>query len=73
MVINVATGKYLPNPTAADLIDFDSHLATLPTILSNRYEEAFIPVEMANGVFTSTYFHLPKSSGVHRTGGMISS
>lgn len=56
MVINVPTGFHHPNPTAADLIGFDRILATLPTILSNRYEGALMPVEMANGVASlSTY------------------
>jgi hypothetical protein len=56
MVINVPTGQHRPNPTAADLIGFDRILATLPTILSNRYEGALMPVEMANGVASlSTY------------------
>lgn len=56
MVLNVPTGQHLPDPTAADLIGFDRILATLPTILSNRYEGALMPVEMANGVASlSTY------------------
>lgn len=56
MVLNVPTGPHKPNPTAADLIGFDRILATLPTILSNRYEGALMPVEMANGVASlSTY------------------
>jgi hypothetical protein len=56
MVINVPTGSHRPNPTAADLIGFDRILATLPSILSNRYEGPLMPVEMANGVASlSTY------------------
>jgi len=56
MVINVPTGAHRPNATLGDLIGFDRILATLPTILSNRYEGALMPVEMANGVASlSTY------------------
>lgn len=56
MVINIPTGPHRPNPTTADLIGFDRILATLPTILSSRYEGALMPVEMANGVASlSTY------------------
>jgi len=56
MVINVPTGPHRPSPMVADLIGFDRILATLPTILSNRYEGALMPVEMANGVASlSTY------------------
>jgi hypothetical protein len=56
MIINVPTGLHRPNPTFTDLIGFDHIVATLPTILSNRYEGALMPVEMANGVASlSTY------------------
>lgn len=56
MVINIPTGAHRPDPSAADLLGFDRILATLPTILSNRYEGALMPVEMANGVASlSTY------------------
>jgi hypothetical protein len=56
MVLNIPTGPYCPNPTATDLVGFDRILATLPTILSNRFEGALMPVEMANGVASlSTY------------------
>lgn len=56
MVLNVATGPYHPDPKIKDLIGFDRILATLPTILSNRFEGALMPVEIANGIASlSTY------------------
>lgn len=56
MILNVATGPYRPNPKIEDLIGFDRILATLPTILSNRFEGALMPVEIANGIASlSTY------------------
>lgn len=50
MVINITTGSFRSSPSATELIGFDRILATLPTILSNRFEGALLPVEMANGV-----------------------
>lgn len=56
MVLNIPTGQFHPNPTTADLVGFDRIVATLPKILSNRYEGALMPVELANGVASlSTY------------------
>jgi hypothetical protein len=56
MVLNVPTGHHKPNATCTDLIGFDRILATLPSLLSNRYEGALMPVEMANGIASlSTY------------------
>jgi rRNA maturation protein Nop10 len=56
MVLNVPTGEFEPNPALSDLVGFDRILATLPKILSNRYEGALMPVELANGVASlSTY------------------
>lgn len=56
MVINVPTGQHMPNPVIGDLIGFDRIIATLPTLLSNRYEGALMPIELANGVASlSTY------------------
>jgi hypothetical protein len=57
MVLNVPIGLHQPDPTFADLIGFDRILSTLPSLLSNRYEGALMPVEMANGVASlSIYF-----------------
>ena len=56
MVINIPTGRYVANPSYNDLIGADKIFATLPTILSARYEGALLPVELANGVASlSTY------------------
>lgn len=56
MVLNIPTGKYLQNPKLADLIGTQRIFATLPTILSNRYEGALLPIELANDVASlSTY------------------
>jgi hypothetical protein len=56
MVLNVPTGEFKPNPSLSNLVGFERILATLPKILSNRYEGALMPVELANGVASlSTY------------------
>jgi hypothetical protein len=47
---------FIHNPTATSLIGFDRIIATLPNILSSRYENALLPVELANSVASlSTY------------------
>jgi hypothetical protein len=56
MVLNIPTGEYVQNPQRANLLGFDRICATLPTILSNRYEGALLPIQLANGVASlSTY------------------
>lgn len=53
MVINVPTGNYNPDPTrpiAGDIIGLDRILATLPDLLSHKFEGALFPIELANGV-----------------------
>jgi hypothetical protein len=53
MVTNVPTGKYDPSsnfPAASDLVGIDRILATLPTIVSHKFEGALFPIELANGV-----------------------
>lgn len=59
MVISIPTGEigeHVENPKLSNLIGFEKIFATLPTILSNRYEGALLPVELANGVASlSTY------------------
>ncbi len=60
MVLNIPTGAYNREPTLADLIGADRILATLPQILSNRYEGALLPIELAHGVASlSTYPSAP--------------
>jgi hypothetical protein len=59
MVLNVPTGErgeFVKNPDIGKLIAFDKIIATLPKILSNRYEGALLPIELANGIASlSTY------------------
>ncbi len=59
MVLNIPTGKrgeYVENPDVNHLIGIKKFIATLPDILSNRYEGALLPIELANGVASlSTY------------------
>jgi hypothetical protein len=56
MVLNVPTGGHKKNPKYEDLIGANRIFATLPKILSNRFEGALLPVELANGIASlSTY------------------
>ena len=59
MVINIPTGEsgeFVENPSISNLIGIDNIIATLPKILSNRYEGALLPIELANGIASlSTY------------------
>ena len=56
MVLNIPTGSLIPDPKTSDLIGLERILATLPDILSNRYEGALLPIELAHGVASlSTY------------------
>ncbi len=53
MVLNVPTGEYDPAssfPEASDLIGLPRILATLPSIVSHKFEGALFPVELANGI-----------------------
>jgi len=59
MVINIPTGErgeFVENPAIGNLIGIKNIIKTLPNILSNRYEGALLPIELANGVASlSTY------------------
>ncbi|MBA7688420.1 hypothetical protein ES703_96900 [subsurface metagenome] len=59
MVINVPTGErgeFVENPSISNLIAIDNIAITLPSILSNRFEGALLPIELANGIASlSTY------------------
>lgn len=56
MVLNIPTGDFVKDPFVSDLIGADRIFATIPTILSNRYEGALVPIELANGIASlSTY------------------
>ena len=53
MVLNVPTGRYDPAggfPTATDLIGLPRILATLPSLVSHKFEGALFPIELANGI-----------------------
>ncbi len=55
-VLNIPTGDFVRNPSLADLIGADRIFATLPKILSSRFEDALLPVELAHDVASlSTY------------------
>lgn len=55
-ILNIPTGLYVKNPKLSDLIGVSQILATLPSILSARYENALLPVELAHSVASlSTY------------------
>lgn len=52
-VLSVPTGNYCERgdfPTAADLIGLDRILATLPGLVSRRFEGGLYPIELANGI-----------------------
>lgn len=53
MVLNVPTGNYNPAgsfPTTGDLIGLPRILATLPGLVSHKFEGALFPIELANGI-----------------------
>lgn len=53
MVLNVPTGEYVDRgdfPTASDLIGLRRILATLPSLISHKFEGALFPIELANGI-----------------------
>ena len=49
-VLTIPTGEYKDNKTLDDLIGVKRILATIPNILSYKYENALVPIELANGV-----------------------
>lgn len=55
-VLSVPTGEFTEEADLSNLIGLKNIFATLPTILSNRFEGALLPVELANGIASlSTY------------------
>jgi len=54
MVLSIPPGEYVEKadfPTQpSDLIGFNRIIATLPTLLSHRYEGGLLPIELANGI-----------------------
>jgi hypothetical protein len=60
MVLNIPTGNYVEVPTYSDLIGANKIFSTLPKILSNRYEGALLPIELAHSIASlSTYPSAP--------------
>lgn len=56
MILNIPTGPLNPAPKFDDLIGAADIFATIPTVLSNRFEGALLPIELAHGVASlSTY------------------
>lgn len=56
LVLNIPTGEFNANPSIKDLIGYERIVATLPYIISNRYEGALLPIELAHGIVSlSTY------------------
>jgi len=54
--INEAMGSFMIRPEADSLICFDRILATLSKILSSKFENGLMPIELANSVASlSTY------------------
>ncbi|KFJ42654.1 hypothetical protein IBE48_01595 [Francisella philomiragia] len=52
-VLSIPTGDYNPSkdfPTKEDLIGLDRILATLPSLISRKFEGALYPIELANGI-----------------------
>lgn len=53
LVLSVPTGAYNKSdnfPKADDLIGLNRILATLPSLVSRRFESALFPIELANGI-----------------------
>ena len=53
LVLNVPTGAYDPSgefPRSDDLIGLGRILATIPSLISRKYEGALYPIELANGI-----------------------
>jgi hypothetical protein len=56
MVLSIPTGEYVEDPTLSNLIGAERIFATLPTVLSSRFEGALLPIELAHDVASlSTY------------------
>jgi len=53
MVLSIPTGNYNENgnfPQASELIGLNRILATIPTLVSRRFEGGLYPIELANGI-----------------------
>ena len=53
LVLNIPTGEYCDDssfPTIQNIIGIDRIMATLPSLISRKFEGALFPIELANGV-----------------------
>lgn len=53
LVLSIPTGRYDPSgtfPRPSDLVGLHRILATLPSIVSRKFEGALYPIELANGI-----------------------
>ena len=67
MVLNVTTGEYLDDvsmPTREQLIGLSRIIATLPSLVSHKFEGALFPVELANGIASMSSY--PSASILQR-------
>lgn len=67
MVLNVPTGEYIDDvsmPTKSQLIGLQRIIATLPSLVSHKFEGALFPVELANGIASMSSY--PSASILQR-------
>lgn len=53
MVLNIPTGNYIDDadfPNPENLIGLEKILATIPSLVSSKFEGALFPIELANGI-----------------------
>lgn len=54
--VSAAMAQFIMAPQVSCLVNLDRILATLPTLLSSKYENALLPIELANSIASlSTY------------------
>lgn len=67
LVLNIPTGEYLDDtsmPTKEQLIGYARILATLPSLVSHKFEGALFPIELANGIASMSSY--PSASILQR-------
>ena len=56
MVVSIPIGEFKVNPELSDFVGIERIFATIPNILSSKYEGALLPIELAHGIASlSTY------------------
>jgi DNA-directed RNA polymerase subunit RPC12/RpoP len=66
-VLNIPTGEYSDEsefPMVKDIIGLDKIMATLPSLVSRKFEGALFPIELANGVASMSSY--PSSKVLER-------